>query len=444
MRLQEELAARPGTDATSVCGDLSGKARLLAMAWDVLHCERGVMPFPDIGTTGPLAFARIACQSSAVARGLGTGVQVRCRRGRFSGVSTLSVGAATVRDGLRIHVMDGGRRILQARTDSSLEAVIDPVFRAAAWCASARGGRLVVLFYHRVLAAPDPMLPTEPDARIFDAQMRALGGMFNVLPMDEAIARLTEGRLPPRAACITFDDGYRDNLQIAAPILARHGMTATFFVASGFLDGGRMFNDTVRESVRRLPTGEHDLSWLNLGRRQVDDSASRMSLFMDAVAAIKYLDPDARDAAGDRLAALADAPLPDDLMMTSDEVRALQRSGMEVGGHTLTHPILSRIGDDEARRQIDGNRAVLASLLERPPRFFAYPNGVPQRDYAARHVAMARDAGYQAAVSTARGTCTHDSDLFQLPRFAPWHSRATDYRLSLLKSLAKRTSETRA
>ena len=169
-----------------------------------------------------------------------------------------------------------GRRILQARTDSSLGAVIDPLFRAAAWGASASGGRLVALFYHRVLAAPDPMLPTEPDARIFDAQMQALGGMFNVLPMDEAVARLAEGRLPPRAACITFDDGYRDNLQIAAPILPPHGMTATFFVASGFLDGGRMFNDTVRESVRRLASGEHDLSWLELGRRPGIPPAARL------------------------------------------------------------------------------------------------------------------------------------------------------------------------
>lgn len=340
--------------------------------------------------------------------------------------------------------MVGGRRILQAGTESSLTAAIDPLFRAAAWCASATGGRLVVLFYHRVLAAPDPMLPTEPDARIFDAQMQALAGMFNVLPMDEAMGRLAAGRLPARAACITFDDGYRDNQQIAAPILARHGLTATFFVASGFLDGGRMFNDTVRESVRRLPAGTHDLSWLKLGERHVGDNASRMSLFMDAVAAIKYLDPAERDAAGGRLAALAREPLPDDLMMTSDEVRSLQRSGMEVGGHTLTHPILSRIDDGEAKRQILGNRAALSSLLDRPPRYFAYPNGVPVRDYGPGHVAMVREAGYEAAVSTARGTCTRDSDMFQLPRFAPWHSRAMDYRLSLLKSFARRSREARA
>jgi len=325
-----------------------------------------------------------------------------------------------------------------------LSAVIDPAFRMAAWCASATGGRLLVLFYHRVLAAPDPMLPTEPDARVFDAHMQALAGMFKVLPMDEAMGGLAAGRLPARAACITFDDGYRDNHQIAVPILRRHGLTATFYVASGFLDGGRMFNDTVRESVRRLPAGTHDLEWLGLGPRDVGDDASRMALFMEVVAAVKYLDLDARDAASARLAGLAGSPLPDDLMMTSDEVRALHRSGMEIGGHTLSHPILSRIDDAEARRQIAGNRAVLSALLDRPPRFFAYPNGVPVRDYGPAHVQMVREAGYEAAVSTARGTCSTGSDLFQLPRFAPWHSNALDYRLSLLKSFARRSREARA
>ena len=71
--------------------------------------------------------------------------------------------------------------------------------------------------------------------------------------------RLQQGRLPPRALAITFDDGYADNRTVAAPLLERHGLPCTFFVATGFLDGGRMWNDTLIETVRRAPGQTLDL-----------------------------------------------------------------------------------------------------------------------------------------------------------------------------------------
>jgi peptidoglycan/xylan/chitin deacetylase (PgdA/CDA1 family) len=112
-------------------------------------------------------------------------------------------------------------------------------------------GRLSILIFHRILAAPDALLPDELDAARFDAVCGWLRRWFNVLPLDEAVRQLAAGDLAARALSITFDDGYADNHNVALPILARHGMCATFFVATGFLDGGRMFNDTLIEAVRR-------------------------------------------------------------------------------------------------------------------------------------------------------------------------------------------------
>ena len=111
-------------------------------------------------------------------------------------------------------------------------------------------GRLSILIFHRVLPRPDPLCPDSPDASQFEAQMRWVRSWFNVLPLRRAVGMLYEGTIPARALAVTFDDGYADNEEIAAPILKRLGLGATFFVSTGFLEGDTMWNDRVIEAVR--------------------------------------------------------------------------------------------------------------------------------------------------------------------------------------------------
>ena len=121
-------------------------------------------------------------------------------------------------------------------------------------------GRLTVLIFHRVRPEPDPLFPRELDAAAFRERLSWLRAWFNVLPLDDAVDALARGSLPVRAAAITFDDGYADNHDVALPILREMGVPATFFIATGFLDGGRMWNDTVIEAIRRTPKPMLDLS----------------------------------------------------------------------------------------------------------------------------------------------------------------------------------------
>jgi peptidoglycan/xylan/chitin deacetylase (PgdA/CDA1 family) len=93
---------------------------------------------------------------------------------------------------------------------------------------------------------------------------------------------------------------------------------------------------------------------------------------------------------------------------------------MEIGGHTVRHPILTETPDDQARDEILRGRAALEGLIGAPVKVFAYPNGVPDRDYDLRHVAMVREAGFRCAVSTAPGPVCRGRDDFQWPRFTPW------------------------
>lgn len=299
--------------------------------------------------------------------------------------------------------------------------------------------RLSILIFHRVLPEPDPLFPGEIDVRAFDAICSWLAAWVRVLPLDEAVSQMASGTLPARAACITFDDGYADNHDLALPILRRHGLTATFFVASGFLGGGRMFNDTVIEAVRRTTencvdlrgTSLHALGTLDVGSVQAKRRAVDVLL-----PAVKYLVPGQRDAAVAEVVVACGSPaLPDDLMMSCDQVCTLHRSGMGIGGHTRTHPILTRLEAAALHAEIAGGRADLEGITGGKATLFAYPNGKPGEDYDAKAIAAVRAAGFTAALSTSPGVADARSDRFQLPRFTPWDRSRIRFGLRLLGNL---------
>ena len=281
--------------------------------------------------------------------------------------------------------------------------------------------RISVLMFHRVLSEPDPVFPGETCAVRFNRLAGALACAFNVLSLGQAHTLWQRQQLPRRALVMTFDDGYADNATVALPILQRHGLSATFFVATGFLDGGRMWNDTVIECIRRCTQPDIDLSSFGLGRFDLSNPAAQRQAIDAVLPRIKYLDLASREQAIARLQALCGRPrLPDDLMMTSDQVVQLHRAGMEIGGHTVMHPILTALSDTDAAREMAAGRAHLQQLTGAPVDVFAYPNGKPGRDYAARDVVLARDAGFRCAVSTAAGVVRAGSDPLQWPRFTPW------------------------
>lgn len=291
--------------------------------------------------------------------------------------------------------------------------------------------RLSILIYHRVVSEPDPLLPDNGHAHLFAQHMAFMAEHFNVLPLSEAVTRLYRHDLPPRAAAITFDDGYADNHDCALPILQRYGLTATFFVANGYLDGGRMWNDSVIECLRRWPGDVCDASGLGLGCHAITTLAERRTAITVLLNQLKYLEPGVRLDTVARLVELSAAALPGDLMMSARQVRALHAAGMEIGAHTVTHPILTRMPLDAVRREMADNTDALAAITGMRPRLFAYPNGKPGQDYAPEHAELCRDFGFAAAVATAWGVATPASDRYQLPRFTPWDRDTTRFGLRL-------------
>lgn len=278
------------------------------------------------------------------------------------------------------------------------------------------------------------MRPKELQAAGFQWQMELMAEYFNVLPLSEACERLEDGSLPERAACLTFDDGYADNAEVALPILQRCGLPATFFIASGFLDGGRMWNDTIIEVMRRSQSPALDLSAFGLGHVQTATVRQRCDGATSLIQRLKHRALDERNEAVAGLEALVGGVLPSNLMMTSEQVRRLVDAGMEVGGHTVNHPILTRLDDNKARVEIRAGKDTLEAITGRAVTLFAYPNGKPGRDYDHRHAAMVKEAGFRAAVCTQWGASRLGSDRYQLPRFTPWHSTPPTFHLALVRS----------
>jgi peptidoglycan/xylan/chitin deacetylase (PgdA/CDA1 family) len=297
--------------------------------------------------------------------------------------------------------------------------------------------RLCVVNYHRILAGPDPLLESEPDVATFRWQMSVLAGSFNVLPLSEAIDALRADRLPPRAVCITFDDGYRSVHDLALPVLREFGLPATVFVTTGHLGESNMWNDRIIEAVQTVPGRQLDLSQFGLGRYPLATLDERKRTLASLTEASKYLPPPQRRALVEHLEQLVGEQLSHGLMLTPEMVINLDRNGVEIGAHTITHPILSSLDDAAAAREIAGSKQELEDLIGKPVRLFAYPNGKVGKDFDARHVAMVEKAGFDAAFTTAVGAISRGQDRFQLPRSRPWDATPFLFGLRLLRWMAQ-------
>lgn len=298
-------------------------------------------------------------------------------------------------------------------------------------------GKLSILTYHRVHAATDPLFPDEPTREQFDDQIGSLCRVFDVVPLDDAVDMLRRGRLPARAAAITFDDGYADNAEVALPVLKRHGANATFFICTGYLDGGRMWNDSVIEAVRGARGSVLDLAYIGLGTHAIATVEQRRAAIVALIRALKYLPVEQRSAKVEAVCAASGANLRNDLMMRRDHVLELHAAGMRIGAHTVTHPILANVDPAVARHEIVAGRDALQSITGSPVTLFAYPNGKPGEDYLPEHAAMARELGFKAAVSTTWGVADADSDFFELPRIMPWDKQGWMLSLRLLVNLSR-------
>jgi peptidoglycan/xylan/chitin deacetylase (PgdA/CDA1 family) len=217
---------------------------------------------------------------------------------------------------------------------------------------------LRVLMYHKVNDLwPNP---TTVPTSVFDAQMTLLGELGYVPVSLDAVLEhyLHRAPLPPKAVLLTFDDGYRDNLENAVPILRRHGFPAVLFVPIGFLDDARPLPH--EESLRLLGIRNETVDW--------------------------------------------------------DELSELEAGGVRIESHGIGHRPLSELEPAEATREIALSKLRLEERLGREVEAFAFVKG-SLADYRPEHASLVQQAGYKVAFTSVSGANTSASDRFRLRRY---------------------------
>jgi peptidoglycan/xylan/chitin deacetylase (PgdA/CDA1 family) len=270
---------------------------------------------------------------------------------------------------------------------------------------------LTVLTYHRV-ARPDghrfdsDVIDVSPEA--FDRQLELISRYFNVVTTKEVRDYFRGVPLPKSPALITFDDGYRDNYEVALPLLRKRGLPATFFIASSFIEERKLFwwdriAYVVKSSKkRRLALTYPDPIEVDLEDR--DEAQTRLLMLvkshrgLDLPRLLEELDR----SGGVHLSRDEERKMADRELMTWTEVRALRQAGMDVQSHTRHHRVLQTLEPKEIDEELRGGRADLEAALDAEVRAVSYPVGRPiaDRPEIRRSIEL---AGFELGFSSATG-----------------------------------------
>lgn len=270
---------------------------------------------------------------------------------------------------------------------------------------------LRVLCYHRIGEPGSvgelgwrPVISATPED--FAAHMSQVAEFGHPVSLTDVIRHVEgTGSLPARPILVTFDDGYKDNLEIASDVLAAKGIPAVLFVATDWVDRGEpFFWDVAGEAFRRTSRSSFDLPLL--GPVAWRDDRERFDVANQWIERAKRLAPDPRARATrsllDRLD--VDDPASDlqTLRLDWDDVRRMAEDGWEIGAHTAGHTILSTVDRSTAEREIVSSRDRIKSELGKEVTAFAYPNG-GAADYQPTHVDVLGAAGFSLAFTLRPG-----------------------------------------
>jgi peptidoglycan/xylan/chitin deacetylase (PgdA/CDA1 family) len=229
---------------------------------------------------------------------------------------------------------------------------------------------------------------------------------FNVISVSDVLAWL-RGRqpLPSNPLLITFDDGYRDNLDYALPILQERNLPAVIFLATDYTgEIAPFYWDLLAYCFHHTPQTEVDLPLA--GRQAWHDEKSRAAVIANWLFILKRLPEAEKRLAVEKLPRALSVSVPTDafsgLHLSWDQVRTLVAAGIDMGAHTQSHPILTRISLEQARREVTGSKSRIEVEINRPVTTFAYPNGLVA-DFNPALQRLLQQSGFEAAFTLVPG-----------------------------------------
>jgi peptidoglycan/xylan/chitin deacetylase (PgdA/CDA1 family) len=297
--------------------------------------------------------------------------------------------------------------------------------------------RVVVLNYHRIADGSQDFLLDEPDEEQFTRHIQWLKLFFDVSIIETALYRLKNEKLKRPIICFTFDDGYKNNLEVALPVLKKEDISACFFVTYSQKPNFMMWNDRIYCALKASTKKELHFNNYNCSLTYNNHSPLSTSKIATFIECVKYLEKSDREELLSNLsAALGTTNVPPkDLMMNDHDLKRLVESNIEIGAHATDHDVLTTLSDDAAREEIKSLRPMIEAAINRPIAYYAYPNGKYGKDFSDKHVDLLKEAGFKAAFTTNWGSIKASTDLHKLPRFLPWRKSKFGFLIIIFKSL---------
>lgn len=288
-----------------------------------------------------------------------------------------------------------------------------------------RGPRGAILMYHSVVenpAAQENLLGGIGHSRkIFRGQMQLLARKYRPVTLDQMKQFARGEALPDRAVAVTFDDGYADNSEIAAPILNEVGIPATFYVTVDCVAKGRVpwparLRFAFRNTQKKKWSDPSGKSWA------LNDDASREKAYLFSCDECCKLTGAAQEKYVERVELDLEARAPGEsgaLMMNYEQVRGLARQGHIIGSHTMSHPNLAHVSLPELRAEMIDSKLALERELKSTVQHFSYPCPALPPNWSDATVEESRKAGYETAVTTDNGVTRRGDDTLRWKRLPP-------------------------
>jgi len=281
---------------------------------------------------------------------------------------------------------------------------------------------VVILFYHRFKEGNEATVLAKLWIKSFEHQMLYLKKWYNVISLDTLIERIKNKEdFSCPTVVITIDDGFRDNYDLAYPILKDLDLPATIYLTSGYIDTleapwvdviGTALNETKRDMLSCPELfGDQDIA--------ISTHARKAELLHGIYKKLLYLEHDHKVGLVNQvLRSLRQGSNPETrerAMLNWEEIREMSQHGISFGAHTVTHPTLSRMDIEEAKAEIIESKQIIEKELGRKAHHFAIPNG-QNEDFTESLRDFCRQGLFESVVSTNYGCVTTSSDPYNLPR----------------------------
>lgn len=276
--------------------------------------------------------------------------------------------------------------------------------------------QIVVMMYHRVGPMNDKWIFYPLHQKIFEEQMEYLSKNFEIVSLNSLTEMILRGSVPEKTAVITFDDGYKDNYEFAFPILKKYSIPATIFLATGPIEGRKLFwNDEVNYVLSH--TDEESIHIKGIDTYQTISNEDKAKACLNVVEKLKKMENDKKEAVIEELINSAGVNIPDKLgnqnVLSWKEIKKMSKNGIDFGAHTVNHPILTNLPIDEAKWEIVESKNHIEETLGYPVKSFSCPNG----DFDKNILSLIKNSGFNSSVSVNPGLVKNSIDeLYQMNR----------------------------